>query len=378
MTTTPATETATSPATGGRRLRDTDAFALSGYLIGGLVMLIGFAGSFASFKAAAVRVGIDNPLFGGASGPDLSHLIPLSVDALALVASVIMVAPGSTEPVRRYALNVVYGAVAVSAVANGYEHIMHAVHDLGDVNGGGDPSLWVPAVLIGLIFPVSMAVTMHMLLMLVSARKAAAEAAEAADAADAADAARRAEQAEQRRNRRAAAAADTTPTPVTAQTGVPAQPRPAASAAPAAVPGPAAPQRRPGAPAGNAGGGEAAVLAAITGAEAAGTEFAALSGKPLAEAADVSGAFARRILSAERSRRMTAFMDGQLAAGRALAEVTEMELTALFGPRKGNPNDEVARRFLDEYRAARAARPTQTGEPASPAGRHHAQEDTNQ
>lgn len=333
--TSPATSPATDTATRPRRFWETNGFAATAYIFGAIVMVIGFVGSFASFKLAAVRVHIDTPLFGDDGGPDLSHLIPLSVDALALVASVVSVTPQITNKVAQYALWVVIGSVGVSAAANAYEHYMHAKDQGAEV--------WLPAVLIGLVFPVSMAITMHLLLLLATARKEVAVAEAKAAEAKAAEA----EAADQ-----APATTSVPPPPPT-----PAAPAPRAPAARTATP----PRRAPSpAPANRGGGGEAAVLDAITDGEKNGTPFADLSSKDLAEAAAVSGAFARRVLSAERTRRMTAFLDQHIADGGQLAEITEMQLTKLFGPTRGNPNDEVARKFLDEYRGNLAARTNHT------------------
>lgn len=296
------------------RFDDVDLFVVFANLGGAAVLAFGFVISFASFKAAAVRVGIDATVMGGM---DLSHLMPLSVDALAIVASIVMVTPGITEDTRDYAMKTLIGAVIASVVVNSFEHFMHSVY--GTTTPGW---LWMPAILIGGIAPVSVAIVMHLLVTMRGDRKAALARAtqEARDAEQA-----RAEQAAEADRRHAekmaklaAREAEQAARPVQARatrTDRP-TPRTITSAAPAAA---------------QAGTAEEKIRAAITAHIAAGGKLADLSASDLGVQAGVAKSRGRKIVAKIRTEQMAAYLDAAIRSGRALADVVVPELVDQFG-----------------------------------------------
>ena len=302
----------------GSRFADVDLFVVFAYLGCAVVLGIGFVISFVSFKAASVRVGIDAPVMGGM---DLSHLMPLSVDALAIVASIVLVAPGITKATRDYAMNTLIGSVVASVAVNSFEHFMHAIY------GATTPGwLWIPTILIGGIAPVSVAIATHLVVTMRGDRKAAADrAAQEARDAQAARVAEAAENARRENERLAKIAARQARTPTSRvqaraeRTDRPIPrtitPTPTTGTGPGPAPGTA----------------EAKIRAAITAHIAAGGKLADLSASDLGVQAGVAKSRGRKIVAKIRHESMLTYLTQAVAQGRTLADVVVPELVDQFG-----------------------------------------------
>lgn len=382
---TPTTAPPAAAATGGGNgLQELLINVLYG--VAGFVALCGFVISFASFKAFGDRLGFDTEVLG--MGIQLSHLLPLTVDALAILATVTLSVQGLSIATHTYARKTLLTTVAVSAVINSVEHVMESFDRVPD-DAAMTPGDWfhmAVTVFTGAIAPVSVAVVVHLLTRIALDRKVSREStALAADQASRAqveaDKAREIElarlhaaetEAQAQRERAAAdrerAEADRVEAirqreerreALRQRDRTPPPPLPTAAPNPAPTPPPAEhdnpgadthadtptdqdqPAQQPSA--------DSKIRAAIAAAEKAGAPFRDLRGSHLAKAAGVTGTYGRQILLTVRRERMVEYIKEQTRAGRTLGDILVVELIDRFG---GHDTHAVA--VLDEARAAAA------------------------
>lgn len=110
----------------------------------GVVAIAAAVLSFASLQALAERAGY---------APGLAALLPLAIDAQAVVATRAWLAPGTAPTARRYARRLAWTAVGLSVVGNAGEHAMAAAHATAP---------WWVVVLIASVPPIALAATAHL------------------------------------------------------------------------------------------------------------------------------------------------------------------------------------------------------------------------
>lgn len=114
-------------------------------LIGiGVVAVAAAVLSFASLQALAERAGY---------APGLAALLPLAIDAQAVVATRAWLAASTPRAARRYARRLAWTAVALSVVGNAGEHAMAAARVVAP---------WWVVVLIASVPPIALAATAHL------------------------------------------------------------------------------------------------------------------------------------------------------------------------------------------------------------------------
>lgn len=114
-------------------------------LIGtGVVAVAAAVLSFASLQALAGRAGY---------APGLAALLPLAIDAQAVVATRAWLSATTPAPARRYARRLAWTAVALSVVGNAGEHAMAAAYVVAP---------WWVVVLIASVPPIALAATAHL------------------------------------------------------------------------------------------------------------------------------------------------------------------------------------------------------------------------
>ena len=110
-----------------------------------VVTLAAAIGSFGALRGTALLAGWS---------PDMSPLLPVTVDATAVVASRVWLSPDtSAEKARRFARAVALGAIAVSLLGNGIYHLAQA--------GYLRPGVWL-VIGAGGISPLALAVVAHL------------------------------------------------------------------------------------------------------------------------------------------------------------------------------------------------------------------------
>lgn len=110
-----------------------------------VVALAAAIGSFGALRGTALLAGWS---------PDMSPLLPVTVDATAAVASRVWLSPDTpTEKARRFARAVALGAIAVSLLGNGIYHLAQA--------GYLKPGVWL-VIGAGGISPLALAVVAHL------------------------------------------------------------------------------------------------------------------------------------------------------------------------------------------------------------------------
>lgn len=110
----------------------------------GVVAVAAAVLSFASLQALAERAGY---------APGLAALLPLAIDAQAVVATRAWLSTGTPAVARRYARRLAWTAVALSVVGNAGEHAMAAAHVVAP---------WWVVVLIASVPPIALAATAHL------------------------------------------------------------------------------------------------------------------------------------------------------------------------------------------------------------------------
>lgn len=100
--------------------------------------------SFASLQALAQRAGY---------APGLAALLPIAIDAQAVVATRAWLSWGTLPPARRYARLLALTAVALSVIGNAGEHAMAAAAVL---------TPWWVVVLVSAVPPIALAATAHL------------------------------------------------------------------------------------------------------------------------------------------------------------------------------------------------------------------------
>lgn len=100
--------------------------------------------SFASLQALGQRAGY---------APGLAALLPIAIDAQAVVATRAWLAAATPGPARRYARGLALTAVALSVIGNAGEHAMSAA---------GTVAPWWVVVLIAAVPPIALAATAHL------------------------------------------------------------------------------------------------------------------------------------------------------------------------------------------------------------------------
>lgn len=110
----------------------------------GVVAVAAAVLSFASLQALAERAGYTTAL---------AALLPLAIDAQAVVATRAWLAASTPAPARRYARRLALTAVALSVVGNAGEHAMAAA---------GVVTPWWVVVLIASVPPIALAATAHL------------------------------------------------------------------------------------------------------------------------------------------------------------------------------------------------------------------------
>ena len=133
------------------RTRGHDVWTLLGV---GVVALAAAVLSFSSLQALAVRAGYS---------PALAALLPLSIDAQAVVATRAWLARSTGERARTYARALALSAVALSVSGNAGEHAMAAAH-------AATP--WQVVVAIASVPPVALAACAHLAALLAATRPA--------------------------------------------------------------------------------------------------------------------------------------------------------------------------------------------------------------
>ena len=129
------------------RSRQHDVWTLLGV---GVVAIAAAVLSFSSLQALAVRAGYT---------PALAALLPLAIDAQAVVATRAWLTAGTSKRTYRYARALALAAVAGSVAGNAGQHAMTAVH-------AATP--WWVVVAIASVPPVALAATAHLAALLVS------------------------------------------------------------------------------------------------------------------------------------------------------------------------------------------------------------------
>lgn len=124
----------------------------------GVVALAAAVLSFSSLQALAVRAGYS---------PALAALLPLSIDAQAVVATRAWLARSTGDRARTYARTLALSAVALSVSGNAGEHAMAAAHAV---------TPWWVVVAIASVPPVALAACAHLAALLVVNRPAADQA----------------------------------------------------------------------------------------------------------------------------------------------------------------------------------------------------------
>jgi len=110
----------------------------------GVVAIAAAVLSFASLQALAERAGY---------APGLAALLPLAIDAQAVVATRAWLAPSTAPTARRYARRLAWTAVGLSVVGNAGEHAMAAARVVAP---------WWVVVLIASVPPIALAATAHL------------------------------------------------------------------------------------------------------------------------------------------------------------------------------------------------------------------------
>jgi len=129
-----------------------DAWTLLGV---GVVALAAAVLSFSSLQALAVRAGYT---------PALAALLPLAIDAQAVVATRAWLTAGASDRVYRYARALALAAVAGSVAGNAGQHAMTAAH-------AATP--WWVVVAIASVPPVALAATAHLAALLATENQTA-------------------------------------------------------------------------------------------------------------------------------------------------------------------------------------------------------------